>query len=47
MSLIDLSRTIEHRTPAHPSHPPVIMIVSGMTITRLKKLAKRHSLQNP
>ncbi|MBH67977.1 MAG: hypothetical protein CMM58_06465 [Rhodospirillaceae bacterium] len=27
MPLIDLSRTIEHRTPAHPSHPPVIMTV--------------------
>ena len=27
MQLIDLSRTIEHRTPAHPSHPPVIMTV--------------------
>ena len=25
MQLIDLSRTIEHRTPAHPSHPPVIV----------------------
>jgi len=23
MPLIDLSRTIEHRTPTHPSHPPV------------------------
>jgi kynurenine formamidase len=27
MQLVDLSRTIEHRTPAHPSHPPVIMTV--------------------
>lgn len=27
MPLIDLSRTIEHRTPAHPSHPPVVMTV--------------------
>ncbi|MDC1441623.1 cyclase family protein [Rhodospirillaceae bacterium] len=27
MQLIDLSRTIEHRTPAHPSHPPVIVTV--------------------
>lgn len=27
MPLIDLSRAIEHRTPAHPSHPPVIMTV--------------------
>lgn len=27
MQLVDLSRTIEHRTPAHPSHPPVIVTV--------------------
>lgn len=27
MQLIDLSREIYHRTPAHPSHPPVIMTV--------------------
>jgi kynurenine formamidase len=27
MQLIDLSRAIHHRTPAHPSHPPVIMTV--------------------
>lgn len=27
MQLIDLSREIHHRTPAHPSHPPVVMTV--------------------
>jgi kynurenine formamidase len=27
MQLVDLSRTIEHLTPAHPSHPPVIVTV--------------------
>ena len=27
MPLIDLSREIHHRTPAHPSHPPVVMTV--------------------
>lgn len=27
MELIDLSREIHHRTPAHPSHPPVIITV--------------------
>lgn len=25
MKFIDLSREIYHRTPAHPSHPPVVM----------------------
>ena len=25
LQFIDLSREIYHRTPAHPSHPPVIM----------------------
>ena len=29
MQLIDLSREIHHRTPAHPSHPPVVMTVWG------------------
>jgi kynurenine formamidase len=27
MPLIDLSREIYHRTPAHPSHPPVVVTV--------------------
>lgn len=27
MQLIDLSREIHHRTPAHPSHPPVVTTV--------------------
>jgi kynurenine formamidase len=27
MRLIDLSREIHHRTPAHPSHPPVVATV--------------------
>lgn len=27
MELIDLSREIHHRTPAHPSHPPVVCTV--------------------
>ena len=27
MQLIDLSREIHHRTPTHPSHPPVVMTV--------------------
>ncbi len=27
MEFIDLSREIHHRTPAHPSHPPVIVTV--------------------
>ncbi|MBU2531363.1 MAG: cyclase family protein [Alphaproteobacteria bacterium] len=27
MKLIDLSREIHHRTPAHPSHPPVVVTV--------------------
>lgn len=27
MQLIDLSREIHHRTPAHPSHPPVVATV--------------------
>src|SRR6056297_354799 len=27
MKLIDLSREIHHRTPAHPSHPPVVTTV--------------------
>ncbi len=27
MEMIDLSREIHHRTPAHPSHPPVIVTV--------------------
>lgn len=27
MQLIDLSRELYHRTPAHPSHPPVVMTV--------------------
>ena len=25
MKFIDLSRELYHRTPAHPSHPPVVM----------------------
>ena len=25
MKLIDLSRELYHRTPTHPSHPPVVM----------------------
>jgi kynurenine formamidase len=29
MQLIDLSREIHHRTPAHPSHPPVVVTVWG------------------
>ena len=29
MQLIDLSREIHHRTPTHPSHPPVVMTVWG------------------
>jgi len=48
MQLIDLSREIYHRTPAHPSHPPVIMSVwndhkeikkAGSTIFTSKSLA--------
>ena len=27
MRLVDLSRELYHRTPAHPSHPPVVMTV--------------------
>jgi kynurenine formamidase len=27
MQFVDLSREIHHRTPAHPSHPPVVMAV--------------------
>lgn len=27
MKLVDLSREIHHRTPVHPSHPPVVMTV--------------------
>ena len=27
MKLIDLSREIHHRTPAHPTHPPVVVTV--------------------
>ena len=27
MQLIDLSREIYHRTPAHPAHPPVVITV--------------------
>ncbi len=27
MHIIDLSREIHHRAPAHPSHPPVIVTV--------------------
>ena len=29
MQLIDLSRELHHRTPAHPSHPPVVVTVWG------------------
>lgn len=29
MQIIDLSREIYHRTPAHPSHPPVVVTVWG------------------
>jgi len=29
MRIIDLSREIYHRTPAHPSHPPIITTVWG------------------
>ena len=39
MQLIDLSRRIEHRTPAHPSHPPVIMTVWN-DHTEVKKAGK-------
>ena len=27
MRIVDLSRELYHRTPAHPSHPPVVMTV--------------------
>src|SRR5689334_18534938 len=27
MQFVDLSRELHHRTPAHPSHPPVVMAV--------------------
>ncbi|MEM7748465.1 MAG: cyclase family protein, partial [Pseudomonadota bacterium] len=27
MQIIDLSREIHHRTPTHPSHPPVVTTV--------------------
>ena len=27
MEFVDLSREIHHRTPTHPSHPPVVMAV--------------------
>ena len=27
MRMVDLSREIYHRTPAHPAHPPVVMTV--------------------
>ncbi len=29
MQFVDLSREIYHRTPAHPSHPPVVVTVWG------------------
>ena len=45
MQLIDLSRTIEHRTPAHPSHPPVIMTVWN-DHTEVKKQVTQNSPLN-
>ena len=27
MELVDLSRELHHRTPAHPAHPPVVVTV--------------------
>ncbi|HUS97319.1 MAG TPA: cyclase family protein [Hyphomicrobiaceae bacterium] len=39
MQLIDLSREIHHRTPAHPSHPPVVTTVWN-DHTELKKAGK-------
>ena len=48
MEFVDLSREIHHRTPAHPSHPPVIVTVwndhsekkvAGNTVFTSKSLA--------